>query len=146
MLNNHHRIAQAYQAFEHAQQALYIRKVQAGGGLVQNVDGTAGGSFTPFIITPEELEQKNLSPDSLSIICRVIRNQNEEIRQNSSTSEFIFNISKLISFISSVMTLEPGDIIATGTPFDVGELLIGDIVEVEIEGVGILRNTVSAVE
>ena len=100
----------------------------------------------PFIITPEELEQNNLSPDSLSIICRVIRNQNEEIRQNSSTSEFIFNISKLISFISSVMTLESGDIIATGTPFGVGELLIGDIVEVEIEGVGILRNTVSAVE
>ena len=98
----------------------------------------------PFIITPEELAQNKLSADSLSIVCRVIRNQNEEVRQNSSTSEFIFGIPTLISFISSVMTLEPGDIIATGTPSGIGELLVGDTVEVEIEGVGVLRNTVAA--
>ncbi|MDV0445078.1 putative protein YisK [Methanimicrococcus sp. At1] len=96
----------------------------------------------PFIVTPEELSQNGLSPDNLMISCRVIRNENEEVRQNSSTSEFIFNISELISFISSVMTLETGDIIATGTPPGVGELLVGDVVEVEIEGIGILRNTV----
>lgn len=98
--------------------------------------------FGPFIVTPEELDRQNLTPGNLSIVCRVIRNDNEEIRQNSSTSEFIFDIPKLISFISSVMTLEAGDVIATGTPPGVGELLVGDIVEVEIEGVGILRNTV----
>ena len=98
----------------------------------------------PFIITHEELAQNKLSTDSLSIVCRVIRNQNEEVRQNSSTSEFIFGIPTLISFISSVMTLEPGDIIATGTPSGIGELLVGDTVEVEIEGVGVLRNTVAA--
>ncbi|WNY27995.1 putative protein YisK [Methanimicrococcus stummii] len=96
----------------------------------------------PFIVTSEELSQTGLSPDNLMISCRVIRNENEEVRQNSSTSEFIFNISELISFISSVMTLEIGDIIATGTPPGVGELLVGDVVEVEIEGIGVLRNTV----
>ena len=96
----------------------------------------------PFIVTPEELSQQNLSPENLSIQCRVIRNENEEIRQSSSTSELIFDIPKLISFISSIMTLEKGDVIATGTPPGVGELLIGDVVEVEIEGIGILRNTV----
>ncbi|MDR0768128.1 MAG: fumarylacetoacetate hydrolase family protein [Methanosarcinales archaeon] len=96
----------------------------------------------PFIVTQEELSQQNLTPENLSVQCRVIRNENEEVRQNSSTSEFIFGIPKLVSFISSVMTLEKGDIIATGTPPGVGELLIGDVVEVEIEGVGILRNTV----
>ena len=96
----------------------------------------------PFIVTPEELAQQNLSPEKLNILCRVIRNQNEEIRQSSNTSEFIFKISKLISFISSVMTLEKGDVIATGTPPGVGELLFGDVVEIEIEGIGILRNTV----
>lgn len=98
--------------------------------------------FGPFIVTPEELSDQNLSPDNLSISCRIIRGENEETRQYSSTSEFIFSISKLISFISSVMTLEAGDVIATGTPPGVGELLIGDVVEVEIEGVGVLRNTV----
>ena len=97
----------------------------------------------PCIATPDELEQNNLSADNLSIVCRVIRNQNEEIRQNSSTKEFIFGIPTVISFISSVMTLEPGDIIATGTPAGIGELLVSDTVEVEIEGVGILRNTVT---
>ena len=96
----------------------------------------------PFIVTPEELERQNLSPDKLNIVCRVIRNQNEEVRQNSNTSEFIFSIPRLISFISSVMTLEQGDLIATGTPSGIGSLLAGDAVEVEIEGIGILRNMV----
>ena len=98
--------------------------------------------FGPFIVTPEELERQNLSPDKLNIMCRVIRNQNEEVRQNSNTSEFIFSIPQVISFISSVMTLEQGDLIATGTPSGIGSLLAGDVVEVEIQGVGVLRNTV----
>lgn len=98
--------------------------------------------FGPFVVTQEELAQQNLTPGNLSVVCRVIRHENEEVRQNSSTCEFISDIPKLIAFISSVMTLEKGDVIATGTPPGVGELLVGDIVEVEIEGVGILRNTV----
>lgn len=98
--------------------------------------------FGPFVVTPEELAQQNLVSGNLSIVCRVIRNENEDIRQNSSTAEFIFDIPKMVAFISSVMTLEEGDLIATGTPPGVGELLVGDAVEVEIEGVGILRNTV----
>jgi len=99
----------------------------------------------PFIVTPEELDRQNLSPDNLSVSCRVIRDRNEAVKQSSSTSELIFSIPKLIAFISSVMTLERGDIIATGTPPGVGELLVGDTVEVEIEGIGILRNTVVSV-
>jgi 2-keto-4-pentenoate hydratase/2-oxohepta-3-ene-1,7-dioic acid hydratase (catechol pathway) len=98
--------------------------------------------FGPFIVTAEEMARQNLSPEKLNIMCRVIRNQNEEIRQDSNTSEFIFSIPKLISFISSVMTLEEGDLIATGTPAGIGSLLAGDVVEIEIEGVGVLRNTV----
>jgi 2-keto-4-pentenoate hydratase/2-oxohepta-3-ene-1,7-dioic acid hydratase in catechol pathway len=54
----------------------------------------------------------------------------------------IFNAYKLVAFISAIMTLLPGDVISTGTPPGVGELKVGDAVEVEIEGVGILRNTV----
>ena len=98
--------------------------------------------FGPFTVTAEEMARQNLSPEKLNIMCCVIRNHNEEIRQDSNTSEFIFSIPKLISFISSVMTLEEGDLIATGTPAGIGSLLAGDVVEIEIEGIGVLRNTV----
>ncbi|MER3445489.1 MAG: hypothetical protein C4291_01030 [Candidatus Dadabacteria bacterium] len=67
---------------------------------------------------------------------------NGERKQHSRTSELIFNIPRLISFISRVMTLLPGDIIATGTPSGIGPMKSGDEVEVEIEGIGILRNYV----
>ena len=54
----------------------------------------------------------------------------------------IFPVERLLSAISAVMTLEPGDVVLTGTPTGVGELHLGDVVEVEIEGIGTLTNTV----
>lgn len=65
---------------------------------------------------------------------------NSEIRQMSSTREMVFNIPQLIVYISSIMTLLPGDVILTGTPAGVGKLEEGDVVEIEIEGIGKLRN------
>ncbi len=67
---------------------------------------------------------------------------NGELRQQSNTSNLIFNVAKLVNFISGVMTLLPGDIIATGTPSGIGSMKPGDIVEVEIEGIGKLRNNI----
>jgi 2-keto-4-pentenoate hydratase/2-oxohepta-3-ene-1,7-dioic acid hydratase in catechol pathway len=67
---------------------------------------------------------------------------NDQIRQRACTSEMIFPVEVLVSYISQVMTLEPGDVILTGTPAGVGELRPGDVVEVEIEGVGTLTNPV----
>lgn len=67
---------------------------------------------------------------------------NGEIRQSSSTSNMIFDVFTLLEFISSIMTLEKGDLIATGTPAGIGMLKDGDLVEVEIEGIGVLRNPV----
>jgi 2-keto-4-pentenoate hydratase/2-oxohepta-3-ene-1,7-dioic acid hydratase in catechol pathway len=67
---------------------------------------------------------------------------NGETRQASSTSNLIFDIPYLIEFITEIMTLEVGDVITTGTPPGVGELQREDIVEVEIQGIGILRNEV----
>lgn len=64
-------------------------------------------------------------------------------RQASSTGELIFSIHRLVAFISSVMTLLPGDIISTGTPAGIGPLSVGDIVTVRIEGVGDLTNPVA---
>ncbi len=60
--------------------------------------------------------------------------------QKSNTSNLIFDVPTLISFVSLIMTLKAGDVIATGTPAGVGELKHGDVVEVEIEGIGVLRN------
>ena len=67
---------------------------------------------------------------------------NSEIKQNSNTRNLIFNVPKLVSFISNVMTLLPGDIIATGTPSGIGQIKAGDKVEVELEGIGRLTNYV----
>ncbi|MDV0446770.1 putative protein YisK [Methanosarcinaceae archaeon Ag5] len=97
----------------------------------------------PFIVTPEELEQQGLNPENLNIQTRITdADGNVRICQNSNTSEFIFKIPELISFISSVMTLKKGDVIATGTPPGVGQLIPGDLVDVEIEGIGTLSNAV----
>ncbi len=73
---------------------------------------------------------------------RVQSRVNGELRQNGTTADFLFPLDVLVRFISQVMTLEPGDVIATGTPAGVGPLKAGDVVEVTVEGVGTLRNPV----
>ncbi|MGH9581135.1 MAG: fumarylacetoacetate hydrolase family protein [Terriglobales bacterium] len=67
---------------------------------------------------------------------------NGQLRQQGSTRDFIFSLDAIIRAISRVMTLEPGDLIATGTPAGVGPLAAGDVVEVSVGGVGTLRNPV----
>lgn len=76
--------------------------------------------------------------DNLKIECVV----NGELKQSSHTSRLIFSVSYLISFISNIMTLFPGDVIATGTPEGVSRLKPGDVVDVRIESIGTLRNYV----
>ncbi len=78
--------------------------------------------------------------ESLEVFCRV----NGAERQHGRAADMAFKIPMLVSYISHIMTLEAGDLIATGTPAGVGPLLPGDVVEVEIPGVGILRNSVAA--
>jgi 2-keto-4-pentenoate hydratase/2-oxohepta-3-ene-1,7-dioic acid hydratase in catechol pathway len=81
-----------------------------------------------------------LNPADLAVRCRV----NGETRQDSRTSLMVFNVPFLIEYISRVMTLLPGDVILTGTPAGVSPIQPGDVVEVEVEGVGVLRNPVTA--
>jgi len=76
----------------------------------------------------------------LEVLARV----NGVERQRGRASEMVFPIPDLLSYISHVMTLEPGDLVATGTPAGVGPIRAGDMVEVEIPGVGVLRNPVEA--
>ena len=69
---------------------------------------------------------------------------NGAVKQHGSTSDFIFNIATLLRYISAAMTLNPGDLIPTGTPAGVGPMQSGDAVEVEIDGLGVLHNPVLA--
>ena len=80
----------------------------------------------------------DLDPAHLAIQTRV----NGEVGQNATTADMVSGVAELIAYISQVMTLEPGDVILTGTPAGVGPLQPGDVVEVEIEGIGTLCNPV----
>ncbi|MEW5932959.1 MAG: fumarylacetoacetate hydrolase family protein [Bacillota bacterium] len=82
-----------------------------------------------------------LDPSALEVICRV----NGQVRQRGNTRELIFTVAELVSFVSEVMTLEPGDVLLTGTPAGIGPLRPGDTVEVEVQGVGVLVNPVKIV-
>ena len=109
----------------------------------QWVKGKSCDTFAPigpFIATAEEID----NPNNLNLWLKV----NGAEMQNSSTSDFIFNIQQVVSYISQYMTLLPGDIISTGTPFGVGlgltpprYLKDGDVVELGIEGLGTSRQT-----
>jgi 2-keto-4-pentenoate hydratase/2-oxohepta-3-ene-1,7-dioic acid hydratase in catechol pathway len=79
-----------------------------------------------------------LDADRLALCARV----NGETRQRGTTRDFLFPSAELVAFISGVMTLEPGDVVSTGTPAGVGPLADGDRVEIEVEGVGVLANPV----
>lgn len=83
--------------------------------------------------------ETDFDPADSIVTCHV----NGEMRQMASTRDMVFGINQLIPFISSIMTLDPGDVIMTGTPAGVGPLHAGDIVEVTVEGLGTLRNSVA---
>lgn len=80
----------------------------------------------------------SLNPAKLAVGCDV----NRRVRQSGNTADMVFSVPELIAFISNVMTLEPGDLILTGTPAGVGQIIAGDRVTVSVEGVGAMTNTV----
>jgi 2-keto-4-pentenoate hydratase/2-oxohepta-3-ene-1,7-dioic acid hydratase in catechol pathway len=94
------------------------------------------GPIGPLVVPREDLPD----PGKLKIRSRL----NGELRQEASTADMIFSVPALIAFISKNMTLEEGDIIASGTPSGVSPIKAGDTVEIEIEHIGILRNPVIA--
>jgi 2-keto-4-pentenoate hydratase/2-oxohepta-3-ene-1,7-dioic acid hydratase in catechol pathway len=107
---------------------------------LQRIDGqwTRAKSFDTFCPLGPRIVS-DIDPQHLSIITRV----NGTVKQNSNTINMIFGVFELVSFISEIMTLLPGDVIITGTPPGVGAIEVGDVVEVEIEGIGVLKNAVT---
>jgi len=94
--------------------------------------------FDTFCPVGEMVPLLDVDMDRLSVVSRV----NGEERQRGSVSQMVFSIPFLISYISRIMTLEAGDLLATGTPEGVGPLAHGDVVEVELSGLGTLTNPV----
>ena len=104
----------------------------------KDVQFTRGKGFDTFCPIGPCIDD-GVDPTDLRVTTRV----NGEVRQDGRTSQMIFPVPFLIEFITSVMTLLPGDVILTGTPAGVGPLSAGETVEVEIEGIGVLRNVVA---
>ncbi len=104
----------------------------------KDVQFTRGKGFDTFLPLGPCIET-DLDPSDLGIITRV----NGEVRQDGRTSQMIFTLASLFEYITSIMTLVPGDVILTGTPSGVGPLQSGDVVEVEIQAIGVLSNAVA---
>jgi 2-keto-4-pentenoate hydratase/2-oxohepta-3-ene-1,7-dioic acid hydratase in catechol pathway len=107
---------------------------------LQNIDGqwTRSKGFDTFCPLGPWIET-DLDPTDVLLSCRV----NGELRQMTSTREMVFTVQQLVAFASTIMTLNPGDVIFTGTPAGVGVLHNGDIVECTGEGIGTLSNRVA---
>ncbi|MBC8358865.1 MAG: fumarylacetoacetate hydrolase family protein, partial [Candidatus Aminicenantes bacterium] len=107
----------------------------------KDVQFTRGKSFDTFAAVGPCIAT-DVDPSQLKLKTFI----NGKLRQSSSTKNLIFPIPFLVKFISRIMTLEPGDIITTGTPAGVGPMFPGDRVDVQIEGIGTLSNTVMKIK
>jgi len=107
---------------------------------LQRSDGqwTRGKGFDTFCPLGPAIDTEFDPTEANRITCSV----NGDVKQEGMTSDLVFGVADLVSFISSVMTLLPGDVILTGTPAGVGQIQQGDHVEVDIEGIGVLMNPV----
>lgn len=103
----------------------------------KDVQFTRGKSFDTFCPAGPWIETE-LDPANVTVITRL----NGEIKQQGNTADMAFPVAFLIRYISEIMTLYPGDLIATGTPAGVSKMKDGDTVEVEVAGIGVLRNQV----
>jgi 2-keto-4-pentenoate hydratase/2-oxohepta-3-ene-1,7-dioic acid hydratase in catechol pathway len=107
---------------------------------LQNRDGqwTRAKGFDTFCPLGPAIETELDPLERLAVICRV----NGEVRQAGFTSDMVFGVAEVIEFVTAVMTLLPGDVVLTGTPAGVSKVVPGDIMEVEIDGIGTLSNPV----
>ena len=103
----------------------------------KDVQFTRGKSFDTFCPIGPHIET-DLDVSDIRVITRL----NGEVRQDGRTSQMVFPVDFLIRYISNMMTLNAGDVIATGTPSGVSKMISGDVCEVEIEGIGILTNPI----
>ncbi len=109
---------------------------------LQKEDGQWGRAkgFDTFCPLGPAIETELDPLEKLAVICRV----NGEVRQAGFTSDMVFGVAEILEFVTAVMTLLPGYVILTGTPAGIGKVEPGDLMEVEIDGIGVLQNRVVA--
>ena len=107
---------------------------------LQRSDGqwTRGKGYDTFCPLGPAIETEFDPLEGVDVICRV----NGKVRQTGQTTDLIFGVAELIEYVTRVMTLLPGDVILTGTPAGVGPLVDGDLVEVDVQSIGVLTNPV----
>jgi 2-keto-4-pentenoate hydratase/2-oxohepta-3-ene-1,7-dioic acid hydratase in catechol pathway len=133
------RYVRAKEAFDIIRGFACVNDVTARDIQRKDVQFTRGKGFDTFCaVGPCMMPRDEFDPASARVITRV----DGTVRQDGSITDMIFGIEHLIEFISAAMTLEPGDLIATGTPPGVGPMMPGSTVEVEITGIGVLQNKV----
>src|SRR5215218_2623672 len=106
----------------------------------KDVQFTRGKSFDTFCPVGPWIETE-IDPQNVTVETRL----NGEVKQKGNTADMAFSVAFLIRYISEIMTLYPGDLIATGTPAGVSRMKSGDTVEVEVSGIGVLKNQIHAV-
>jgi 2-keto-4-pentenoate hydratase/2-oxohepta-3-ene-1,7-dioic acid hydratase in catechol pathway len=127
-------------AWDHVASVVPLNDVTARDLQRRDSQWTRAKGFDTFCPVGEPVPIDRVDRDSLEVVTRV----NGRQRQHGKASDMAFSIPFLIAYVSRVMTIEAGDILATGTPEGIGPLTAGDVVEVEIPGVGVLRNPVVA--
>lgn len=132
-----YRIAQD-DAWDHVEAIVPVNDVTARDLQMKDSQWTRAKGFDTFCPVGKPVPTREVDLDELRVTTRV----NGEPRQEADVGLMVFRIPFLLSYISAIMTLEPGDLIATGTPEGVGLLSEGDDVEIEISGVGTVRNPV----
>lgn len=128
------------EALAHVDAVLPLNDVTARDLQRKDEQWTRAKGFDTFCPVGEAVDLADLDPDALEVVSRV----NGQERQRGRASDMAFSFSELVAYISAIMTLEPGDLVATGTPEGVGPLKPGDRVEVELVGLTTLENPVEA--
>lgn len=107
---------------------------------LQRSDGqwTRAKGYDTFCPLGPAIETEFDPLEGVDVICRV----NGEVRQTGQTTDLVFGVAELIEYVTRVMTLLPGDVILTGTPAGVGPIVDGDVVEVDVQSIGVLTNPV----
>lgn len=131
------KVSQA-DAWSYVESILPLNDVTARDLQAKDNQWTRAKGFDSFCTVGTPVPVADVDLDALGVTTRV----NGEVRQEGDASDMVFDIPTIIEYISNVMTLEPGDLIATGTPEGIGPLQAGDVVEVEVRGVGKVSNPV----